>query len=177
MAAVNQIMSNLAVNPVNNVYDIFKSAYKAAKEAKVDGTFNRTKIASEGTLKTYGSSRIMENPEIAKRLGYNNIDHKAIQDVEKKRLDGLKNATTDEERKKVVDQYTADMEQLKKDGKFGDIDKLNNTDAVKAMFMNDKGEYSKTRIGGAVAGSYMAANVIGHGSLGIPFISTASWDR
>lgn len=41
----------------------------------------------------------------------------------------------------------------------------------------DDGKRSMTRVGIGVAGAYMGANVIGNGSLGIPFISTASWNR
>lgn len=51
------------------------------------------------------------------------------------------------------------------------------TERFASMFLNDEGKYSGARIAGGIAGSYMAANIVGHGSLGIPFLSTASWNR
>lgn len=56
-------------------------------------------------------------------------------------------------------------------------DKPNNMQRFQSLFYNREGEFQKKRVAGAVAGSYMAANIVGHGSLGIPFISTASWNR
>lgn len=56
-------------------------------------------------------------------------------------------------------------------------DQLDNWDIAKSAFMNDKGKMSNGRIAAGVAGAYMGANMIGHGSLGIPFISSASWNR
>ena len=56
--------------------------------------------------------------------------------------------------------------------------RLSNSQMFHAMFMDkDTGNLAATRVGLGIAGGYMAANVIGHGSLGIPFISTASWNR
>lgn len=54
---------------------------------------------------------------------------------------------------------------------------LTKTDLAKSLFYNKEGKFQKGRAIAAGAGSYMAANVVGNGSLGIPFISTASWNR
>lgn len=77
--------------------------------------------------------------------------------------------------------HRQELQQLRDDyrrerGELRDAE-FSTEDRIRAAFMNDKGEYSKTRIGVGVAGAYMGANLIGHGSLGIPFISNASWNR
>ena len=54
---------------------------------------------------------------------------------------------------------------------------LTKSDLFKSMFYNKQGELQKSRVAAGIAGSYMGANVVGNGSLGIPFISTASWNR
>lgn len=56
-------------------------------------------------------------------------------------------------------------------------ERITKADLAKSMFYNKQGEFQKGRAIAAGAGSYMAANVVGNGSLGIPFISTASWNR
>jgi len=56
-------------------------------------------------------------------------------------------------------------------------DELSNMDIARSMFYNKQGELQKARVGAGIAGAYMGANMIGHGSLGIPFISSASWNR
>lgn len=45
------------------------------------------------------------------------------------------------------------------------------------MFLDENAEFSTRRAGMLAAGIYGASNIIGSGSLGIPFISTASWNR
>ena len=56
-------------------------------------------------------------------------------------------------------------------------DEISNWDLGKSLFYNRQGELQKSRVAAGIAGSYMGANVVGNGSLGIPFISTASWNR
>lgn len=66
----------------------------------------------------------------------------------------------------------------KSKGADGALDSsLTKTDLAKSLFYNKEGQFQKGRAIAAGAGSYMAANVVGNGSLGIPFISTASWNR
>lgn len=56
-------------------------------------------------------------------------------------------------------------------------DPISDAEAIQSMFYNTEGQLQKGRVIGAAAGGYMAANMIGHGSLGIPLISNASWNR
>ena len=56
-------------------------------------------------------------------------------------------------------------------------DNFSTEDRIRGALMGDDGKYSGVRIGIAGSALYMGANMIGHGSLGIPFISTASWNR
>ena len=64
-----------------------------------------------------------------------------------------------------------------KDGVIAEGEKISNWDLGKSLFYNRQGELQKGRVAAGIAGSYMGANVVGNGSLGIPFISTASWNR
>lgn len=54
-------------------------------------------------------------------------------------------------------------------GKSGDY-KLGWGDRGKSLFYNRNGELQKSRVGGAIAGSYIAANEVMNGDTGIPFI-------
>lgn len=56
-------------------------------------------------------------------------------------------------------------------------DPISDAEAFQSMFYNTEGQLQKGRVAGAIAGGYMTANMIGHGSLGIPLISNASWNR
>ena len=56
-------------------------------------------------------------------------------------------------------------------------DKIDNWDIARSAFYNRQGELQKGRVAGAIAGGYMGANLVGTGSLGIPLISNASWNR
>jgi len=56
-------------------------------------------------------------------------------------------------------------------------DELSNFDRARSLFYNKQGEFQKKRAALGIAGAYMSANIIGNGSLGIPGISTASWNR
>lgn len=83
---------------------------------------------------------------------------------------------TGEEKK----EYQELLEKLKKTGddatyKWGEefVDKdlrLSNPEKFAGMFLDKEGNFSKTRIGVGAAGVYAAANIVGHGSPGIPFI-------
>lgn len=44
-------------------------------------------------------------------------------------------------------------------------------DRAKSLFYNRQGELENTRVGAAIAGSYIAANEVANGDTGIPFIS------
>ena len=76
-----------------------------------------------------------------------------------------------EQFRNFYDKQLTTIGNLEQRGNISDMDKLKN------MFLDDEGNYSKTKLGMFAAGTYGAANIVGSGSLGIPFISTASWNR
>lgn len=73
------------------------------------------------------------------------------------------------------DRLINNAEILNKIGKKAE--NVDNWDIARSMLYNKQGQLQKGRVAGAIAGGYMAANMVGHGSLGIPLISNASWNR
>lgn len=119
----------------------------------------------------------MRSVNIMKRLGRDPVHTEAMV-KERNKLKAMDRDTRNEyikNNKGKLRQMTDEMRKEK--AILTNPDNWSMEDKVRAAFMNDKGEYSKTRIGAGIAGAYMSANLIGHGSLGIPFISNASWNR
>ena len=79
--------------------------------------------------------------------------------------------------KNAADALEKKIKWNKENGVVADSNHLSAGERFAGMFLDDEGKYSKARIAGGIAGSYMAANIVGNGSLGIPFLSTASWNR
>ena len=155
VGVTNLLDSNLTIRSIQD-------GLKAAEQMGLSFA-DKTKM----TVSIPGMQRIAKNEKIAQRLGVTGIDHKAYNE-------GLKEWKASRE---AGDEAAEQAAINKMNSSMANVQGQDPTKAVKAMFMNDQGEYSKARIGGAIAGSYMAANVVGNGSLGIPFISTASWNR
>ena len=66
---------------------------------------------------------------------------------------------------------TGDDATYKWDEEFVDKDlRLSNPEKFAGMFLDKEGNLSKTRMGVGAAGFYVASNIVGNGSPGIPFI-------
>lgn len=120
----------------------------------------------------------------AKKTALNNYTKDASGKLQVKDKEGnLKDVTQEEKDKydklqKEIDDLKEQITYNRTNGVVEDSsNQLSAGERFAGMFLNDEGKFSGYRLAGGVAGSYMAANIIGHGSLGIPLLSTASWNR
>lgn len=159
----------------------------------VTGFLGNAKGASKrfGAQKTFGTQKTLEErlrpfetrkAEIEKKLKSYKDDGKG--NIQFKDENGNFRAATDDE-KTAYNVLNKRKERLEDSIKLSkekgaavyDPKLFSGTERFASMFLNDEGKYSGYKIAGGIAGSYMAANIIGHGSLGIPLLSTASWNR
>lgn len=157
IAKVPQFIGDEAINGFSDIGELLKG-------------IARTKLMTQSNL------------QLAKKVGYQNTGKTMsnelannVQELEQYGRDVVKEgniATV----KAIPDMMKGSAVVSRKMTEEG-IDNMTTGKAINTLMRNDDGSLSKLKVGGAVASAYMGANLIGHGSLGIPFISTASWNR